>query len=417
MNVTGIYRQIWLKCVALSIVGGLLNQTVVVLAGPPLVLQDTTVLSSQGWSIDTSGNLAIVGAPYDSGGYALVYNIETGEQLYRLQANDTVLNDHFGFSVAIDGNRAIIGARGDDSARGSAYVFDLSTGQQIRKLTAANRVSNTQFGLSVDISGDLAVVSTPYNRSTGGQFGSLSVFNIQTGRELYQLDGEEGDLFYGISVALEGDTLVKGEPASFDRSRIQVFDAFTGQMRWSYGYPEGGTRFDPKDIEIDGDLIAVGLGSSTYDMPEVVVLDRVTGTLLNRIDTRIDRENDVYKRDIDLSDGRLVVGSWGTYNPNLDSYFVGGATVFDALTDELIASLRTPHPEAHGDFGYAVAIEGGHVLIGAPGEDSNQGIVYSYAIPEPAPILLAAFGVLTIGVTRPRSMIKELRPISTYPAI
>lgn len=410
MTGTGLCRQIWLKCVAVCTVALVLRHALVVFAASPLELQDTSVSSSQGWSIDTSGDLAIVGAPYDSGGYALVYNIKTGEQLYKLRGNDTVLNDHFGYSVAIDGNRAIVGARGDDSARGSAYVFDLSTGQQIRKLTSPNRISNTQFGLSVDISGDLAVVSTPFNRSTeshvGSQFGSLFTYNIQTGETLYQLDGEVGDDFYGMSVALEGDTLVRGEPASFGQSRIHVFDAFTGQMRWSYGYPEGGARFDPKDVEIDGDLIAVGLGSGLYDMPEVVVLDRVAGTLINHIDTRLGSEGDGYKRDVDLSGNRVVVGSWGTSHPGIDGPFVGEATVFDAFTDAVIANWRSPHPESFGEFGYAVGIEGDHVLVAAPGEDSNQGIVYSYVIPEPATIWLSVFSLFAIKAARPRRQIE-----------
>ena len=33
-------------------------------------------------------------------------------------------SDYFGHSVAISGNYAIVGARGDDSNRGSAYIFE-----------------------------------------------------------------------------------------------------------------------------------------------------------------------------------------------------------------------------------------------------------------------------------------------------
>jgi hypothetical protein len=81
-------------------------------------------------------------------------------QSARLSASDGEANDQFGFSVALNGETAIVGAFldnvGANSDQGSAYVFVRSgtvwTEQQ--KLTASDGAASDQFGFSVSISGD-----------------------------------------------------------------------------------------------------------------------------------------------------------------------------------------------------------------------------------------------------------------------
>ena len=79
-----------------------------------------------------SGNIAVVGAIGDDdaasdSGSAYVFDTTTGNQLFKLTASDAALGDQFGFSVALSGATAIIGALGDDNPfdnTGSAYVFN-----------------------------------------------------------------------------------------------------------------------------------------------------------------------------------------------------------------------------------------------------------------------------------------------------
>ena len=86
----------------------------------------------------------------------------TGEQLAKLTASDAATADGFGGSVAIDGNRAIVGAAcNDDSGRdsGSAYLFDAATGEQLAKVTASDAEAFGSFGSSMAISGNRAIVA------------------------------------------------------------------------------------------------------------------------------------------------------------------------------------------------------------------------------------------------------------------
>ncbi|MDW8362680.1 MAG: hypothetical protein RMK74_09780, partial [Myxococcales bacterium] len=75
------------------------------------------------------GDVALLGAFGDdaSAGAVLVYTRIAGSWTPgpRLVASDRAAGDEFGAAVAMsaDGTRALVGARGDDSRRGSAYVF------------------------------------------------------------------------------------------------------------------------------------------------------------------------------------------------------------------------------------------------------------------------------------------------------
>ena len=92
------------------------------------------------------------------------------QELFKLIASDGAVDDIFGFSVSTNGDRAIVGAYQDDddgSRSGSAYVFDLTTEQELFKLTASEGDTNNYFGYSVSIDGDRAIVGAQFNVGNG----------------------------------------------------------------------------------------------------------------------------------------------------------------------------------------------------------------------------------------------------------
>jgi hypothetical protein len=76
------------------------------------------------------------------------------------------LDDFFGFSVALDGNRLVVGERGDvfaqEPTRGRGHVFELSGNQWIYRaaLTPTVPAISGYFGMKVALQGNLAVVGT-----------------------------------------------------------------------------------------------------------------------------------------------------------------------------------------------------------------------------------------------------------------
>jgi len=89
-------------------------------------------------------------------------------QIAKLTADDGAVNDNFGYSVSIDGDTVVIGAWNDDDKglnSGSAYVFTRDTAgelasnwTQVDKLNATDGAAGDEFGYSVSIDGDTMVI-------------------------------------------------------------------------------------------------------------------------------------------------------------------------------------------------------------------------------------------------------------------
>ena len=133
---------------------------------------------------------------------------------FKITALDAAASNQFGFSVSISGDRTIVGALGDDNAgsfSGSAYIFDFdgASWTQTAKLAASDAAAGDFFGFSVSISGDRAIVGAFGNDDAGSSSGSAYIFDFdgaswtQTAK-LTALDAAASDLF-GFSVSISGD--------------------------------------------------------------------------------------------------------------------------------------------------------------------------------------------------------------------
>jgi len=142
-----------------------------------------------GFSVSISGNYTVVGAPYDddneSGSGSAYIFIRTGTnwfQYAKLLASDGAHLDFFGCSVSISGNYAVIGAYGDDDndiTSGSAYVFykEGTTWSQQVKLNASDGAIYDHFGNSVCISDNNAVIGAYRDSDYGTDSGSAYIFH------------------------------------------------------------------------------------------------------------------------------------------------------------------------------------------------------------------------------------------------
>ena len=136
-----------------------------------------------GIAVALSGDTAVVGAYRDSdagsfsgSAYVFVRSGTTWTEQAKLTASDAETDDLLGYSVALVGDIAVVGARGDDHSgnknAGSAYVFVRSgaTWSEQAKLTASDASPEDVLGNSAALSGDRALVGAPS--------GSAYVFGI-----------------------------------------------------------------------------------------------------------------------------------------------------------------------------------------------------------------------------------------------
>ena len=184
-----------------------------------------------GWSVALNGATALVGALYhqvgsnNQQGAAYVYTEANGtwSQTAELTASDGAAYDHFGYSVAVSGPTALVGALyhqvGSNAHQGAAYVYTDTNGtwSQTAELTASGGMTRDQFGWSVAVSGPTALVGAPYHYVNPNVYqGAAYVYTETNGVwsqtvELTASDGGSNDTF-GQAVALNGPTALVGAP-------------------------------------------------------------------------------------------------------------------------------------------------------------------------------------------------------------
>ncbi len=194
---------------------------------------DTVADSGFGFSVAVSGTTAVVGAPIytKNAGRAYVFINTAGgwKQVAELKGSDTVGDDGFGISVAISGTTALVGADGHAKEAGRAYVFTNTAGgwEQAAELKGSDTVGVDGFRISVVMSGSTAIAGAPDHAKESGR---AYVFTNTAGgwKQATELKGSDtvaADGF-GVSVAISGTNAVVGAPdRATDAGRAYVLAA------------------------------------------------------------------------------------------------------------------------------------------------------------------------------------------------
>ncbi len=363
-----------------------------------------------GVSVSISGDVAVIGAHLnnDSGtnsGSAYVFRLSdsTWAEEQKLLASDGAPEDRFGSTVAVSGNVAIVGAYLDDdngTNSGSAYVFRFNgtTWVQEQKLTPLGGAASDYFGYSVAISGNVAVVGACAADSSGTNSGSAYVFrhNGSTWNQettLLASDGAASD-YFGIAVAVEGDVAVVGAHADDDNGSSSgsayVF-GFNGsswiqEAKLSAADGSAGDRLG-RAVDISGDVVVVGarddddLGTNSGS----AYVFRFNGSSWSQDAKLMGSDGAVYDRfghSVAVSGSVVMVGA---YRSNVDPFQdSGSAYVFRYSGSSWSEEAKLVAPDAYfwDFFGSSVSVDDEAAVVGAYSEDSHgtdSGSAYFFA--------------------------------------
>ncbi|MBI3817863.1 MAG: S8 family serine peptidase [Planctomycetes bacterium] len=150
--------------------------------GPQLLAADAASGDLFGYSISLSGNRVAIGAPYkeisSNNECGAVYIFERDgsgnwSQINKKTASDAFPGDHFGWSVALSGDHAVVGAPNRAISTnpncGAAYFIDRNDlGQWVEKqtFTAGDPFPGDSFGYSVSMGGGRALIGAPFKTKT-----------------------------------------------------------------------------------------------------------------------------------------------------------------------------------------------------------------------------------------------------------
>lgn len=309
-----------------------------------------------------------------------------GDQLARLRPNDTEIGSSytfFGTTVAINGNRAIVGARGDDNAHqdeGAAYLFDVPTGAFIARLSASDGAAFDGFGSSVALSGNRAIIGAPYKSDFARSSGAAYLFDITTGAQTGKLlpSDPAADGYFGGSVAISGNTVLVG-----GNSAVYLFDFATGSQIGKLLPNDGGSSFGGP-IAISGNTVIVGASGDdqvAVNCGAAYLFDIPTRAQIAKLIPSDGASQDTFGFSVAIDGNTAIVGSLNDDDMGLQS---GSAYLFDVSTGNQIAKLVAPDGAMNDQFGISVAANGRTAIIGAYFDDdrgADSGSAYMFDIP------------------------------------
>ena len=336
----------------------------------PQSRQDTEAFA---WDIEIEGDFAAVSSTVIrkygiQPGSVSLYEIPSGEFTNRITAPEPAAHDSFGYSIDLDDGRLLVGAPCRYGAQGAAYLFDATNGELQQEFTPEERFVDDNFGFSVALSGNLAIITAPgdYEAAPETIAGSVYVFDVETGEQLYHLrpaNSERGDGF-GHYAALDGTTAVVGTRTT---KYAYVYDLGTGELEHRLESPvDDDDQMFSFVVAIEGDTVVV---SAIHDSDEAYglayVYSAASGEMLYEIKSQYTLEESEFADTVGISQGVIVLGAWPILNPDEPTEHRGSALLYTAETGELIGEIFCDDEEVVG-FGVCVALDEGNLLISAP---------------------------------------------------
>jgi Ca2+-binding RTX toxin-like protein len=185
-----------------------------------------------GYSIALEDNIMVVGARYDdtsgsNSGAAYIYDVSTGARLFTLVDPNSAISNYFGHAVAINDQYAAVSATGDDidaPDSGMVYVYDVATGNLVSTLHNESFDNYDNFGTSLSISNNYIIVGTPYDDTHNTSSGNIQIFNAETGDVVQSIFGREYETRMGMSVDATDTSLIVGAIGT-DEAGVSVAEA------------------------------------------------------------------------------------------------------------------------------------------------------------------------------------------------
>lgn len=278
-----------------------------------------------------------------------------------LTASDSVADDRFGGSVAIDGRLAVIGASAGPPLSGAAYVFEQGDDGQFRelaRLTPDESLPHSDFGASVAIAGETIVVAGANAHATAYVFKPAQDGTWTQRAALVPSDDQSFTYSLG-RVAIHDDTVIVGAPLHTNEGRIPG-------AAYIHREDDQGNWHQVAELSVGAEWGGGAFGHS-----------------------------------VAIGDGWAIVGSPGDDDAGGGGVDAGLAFVFreNGLGQWNLAYTLAAGDGQPGDgFGRSVAAFGTMMVVGAPFHDTPVfagGAAYVFVVPEPT---MSTFVLLVYAV-------------------
>jgi prepilin-type N-terminal cleavage/methylation domain-containing protein len=347
-----------------------------------------------GNSVTRNSTRIIVGVPSESSsslyrnGAVYLYD-NNGNLITTIISPNNIDDGGFGFSVTANENRIIVSQYNDTRDFNNIYIYDINW-NYISEILQPSPVAADGFGYSLAIDNSRIVVGAPWvDNNPGDNIWAMYVYDINGTYINFSKSISSGsDLWFWMSVAVDGDKILIGEPY-FDESwgylvgRAVLFDN-NGNYIQTIDTPQAEDEgFFGNWVAIYGDRIAIKGGAPDSGNPTLAVV-YIYDRNLNYITTLYTDSPfvfgwDPYWDDIAITSNNIFVGApadpdsgfmWAVYVYNLNGLFLEKLTTIDWASEDW--------------FGYSIGVSGNNVIVGSPCHATNSincsGAAYLFTI-------------------------------------
>ena len=355
----------------------------------------------EGQQVDYSDGRAMLGSPERAGGgrvtlHEVVAGVWT-EVADLASPTPTSDNDRFGWAVAIDGDRAVVGAPFAGTPQGfqgpgAAYVFERDAGtgtwsfvQELQR--SATQTWNDRFGFSVDMDGDLLAVGAFGDGTSAANAGAVYVFRHDgtsyVEEQKLTASTVQTAIRLGTCVAVDGDTIVSGAPyedvgAVSNGGAAYVFERDLGTGLWSETARLTSPSPQPSDFfgisaSLSGDRVVAG-AEGVSGSGRAFVHERSLGAGWG-LEATLAPRNPV--AGLTFGQGVRILGDRVAVNARqatvLGQAQAGEVELFERGAGgwSYSRTVNKAAPAVLDEFGTGVVLGPDLILVGCPGDDST----------------------------------------------
>ncbi len=357
-----------------------------------------------GRAVAVSGNYMIVGAPQfdgagESSGAAYIFRRSGREWVLdtTLEPDDVTTSSRFGYSVAINGDYAVVGSPDETAGQGrygSAYIYERTALGWTYRDTVDERSDADEpdgfgrgFGAAIVIEGDYAFIGAP-GVDDHPNPGAVYVLQRQTSgweRIARLTSGGPNGGFFGEHLAVDDDTLIVGARQTgayaFYRSpdgwsRSTKGDAFPQDTNFPISV---GGPINVESVAVSGDyavvgaILAIDIGAAGRAGDGIAALFRRGAGGWERVGELTPEAGvgrDYYSYAVAMHGDYAVVSARQDDDAGRDS---GAAFVFrrDGSEWGQFTALYSPNAAPADEFGSVIAIDAEHLVIGSPWDNES----------------------------------------------
>ncbi len=382
-----------------------LGGSVALAQGTPIFTEDQKILASDGaagdqlgYSVGVSDDLLIVSAYLTDGpggvdsGAAYILRFDNSEWVEeaKLLPPTGIYEGRFGRSVAIYDDIAVVCSDTDSDPNhpnGAVYIYRIDGEDwEFEAKYGSGENSGWGFGQSLAAHDDLIVIGDVTDNTSGLGVGAATVlrYNGNSWEFEAKLYGSTNVDDQGWSVATDGQQILLGSNDGDEDNYVFVF-RWTGSA-WvqdaTVGYSYGGDWYG-RSVDIMGNLAVVGCSSDYYDNAIGKVYIYTSSGAPNYVWTQAAviqasdlQIGDYFGEAVAIADEHTIIVQ--AKGHELDGYGNSTLYVFHEIDGVWIEKGRLTTSDTGDHFGHlaspTLSADGGHVVVGAPREDNQNGV-------------------------------------------